>query len=173
MNTNNLERISKIKKVSLLLKWLFTFNLYLIRFIGFAGVIIVLADGDFTFVINKITLESQWIIISVILISTYSFQKIIYHFRQLLGFFSSGDIFNTQAIIELRQALFTGYTFFGILFLISAVTSIQQFFIGSSGHITLDFLSYIPPLTIFALFNILLWSLEIGSNLNTETELTI
>lgn len=100
--------------------------------------------------------------------------KIIFHFRELIRHFSEGDIFNKAAIDHARKALFNGLVIYGLYLVVmvaSWVWMIQQS-AGVSVNVNLD-VSFIFALMFFGLMYVLLWALEIGSDLNEESELTI
>ncbi len=100
--------------------------------------------------------------------------KITFHFRELIRHFSEGDIFNKVAIDHARKALFNGLMLYG-LYVLTVLGSwgwvIQQSS-SMSVNVNVD-VSFIFALMFFGLMYVLLWALEIGSDLNEESELTI
>lgn len=98
--------------------------------------------------------------------------KIVFHFRELIRHFSEGDIFNKAAIDHARKALFNGLVIYGLylLVLIGSWVWVVQHSAGVSVNVDV---SFIFALMLFGLMYIFLWALEIGSDLNEESELTI
>lgn len=98
--------------------------------------------------------------------------KITFHFRELIRHFSEGDIFNKAAIDHARKALFNGLVIYG-LYLLTLVGS-WVWLAQHSSRINLNMdVSFIFALMFFGLMYVLLWALEIGGDLNEESELTI
>lgn len=94
-----------------------------------------------------------------------SFKKLMYHFKQ-------GDIFKPQAIAHVHSALISG----GLFFLLALVQEGFGWFLAKAHNavFTISLWSECFFMIIFvALMYTLLWSLEIGCDLNDESEKTI
>jgi len=106
------------------------------------------------------------------------------HFRELMRHFQQGEIFNSVAIVHARKAL----SFALILWSLSVVLDVAGYLYrnivrvpalkvdGSRVAFELAFtvnLEFLFGLVFFGLMYLLLWSLEIGRDLNEESELTI
>jgi hypothetical protein len=98
--------------------------------------------------------------------------KLIHHFRALIKHFAEGDIFNKNAIDHARKALLNGLVIYG-LYVGSAIAS----WLYNAAHATQIQVmlngDFILALMFFGLMYVLLWALEIGCDLNEESELTI
>lgn len=93
-------------------------------------------------------------------------------FRDLMQHFMNGDIFSLAAVTHVKRALFTG------MFLLSLYT-VQRcagwYLNGVDiGMFVLDMsIDVIVALAFFGAMYTLLWTLEIGCDLNDESEMTI
>jgi hypothetical protein len=100
--------------------------------------------------------------------------------RDLMAHFSKGEIFNHRALLVARRAIYCGL---GALVGPLLLRDICLHFMGGNffGLAIYPFLPLIPKLTeslfyglmFFGLMYVLLWALEIGTDLNEESELTI
>lgn len=98
--------------------------------------------------------------------------KVVYHLRQLILHFASGNIFNKVATAHARKALHFALVTYGFLFLSSIATWIYIYITNDYFRVTVKG-DYIFGIIIFGLMYVLLWALEIGCDLNEESELTI
>lgn len=118
----------------------------------------------------KIVASLVWVVWSVVL------GKILIHINQLLTCFHEGEIFNKKAVFHAKRAFninlivvaaTVGLDFLSIL--LSYIYPIN----GNTGDIGHFLARIFDHLTWIGFFLLLLWSLEIGVDLNEEAELTI
>lgn len=179
MNIQKHHRINQIKSMSQYLYFFLTCIHFLLCLapIFLAWLIFKEGKGNFTYLGVNLNIEDLTSL-QRILITTHLFilllfiLKTIYHFRELIWHFSKGNIFNRKAIENARKALFSGL-FFYVFYLVSLFsiwiylsTQQQPISIVIDGSLALG-------LIFFGLMYVLLWSLEIGADLNEESELTI
>lgn len=98
--------------------------------------------------------------------------KVIYHLRQLILQFASGNIFNKVATVHARKALHYALATYGVFLLATVATWVYLYTKNNYFSITLNG-DFIFGIIIFGLMYVLLWALEIGCDLNEESELTI
>ncbi len=122
--------------------------------------------------------------LAVALISVVMFFgiKIMSHFRDLMQYFHQGEIFNSEAIVHARKALFNAFLIWGINLALQFgvwLCTLANVLLPNTGakqglKVTVGFDSGIfLGLIFFGLMYLLLWALEIGRDLNEESELTI
>jgi hypothetical protein len=180
MNVQQHERIARIKQFSRYLYLGLTGMRYLLWVMWplMAIFILVSNQGTFTFFdgapfaaadVSLLPRIGMTVFLSVFLFLAL---QLISHFRELIRHFSNGDIFNKKAIDHARKALWNGLLIYGFY-----VTSliVNWFYITTKSSpvdipVNLDF---IAALMFFGLMYVLLWALEIGCDLNEESELTI
>lgn len=187
MNIQQHARIGRIKQFSGYLYVCLTWIRYFLLFGWPASVIVILVgiiflDGD------AVTLRRVGFAVFLsAFLSVYLFiaLKICVHFRELIRYFSKGDIFNKGAVYRARKALWYALLLYGVHVAKVIVVQAQLFFSPvdlSSIDIPLLYaplmsvlsgFGFIRTLMIFGLMYILLWALEIGCDLNEESELTI
>lgn len=118
--------------------------------------------------------------------------QLCFHFRELIRYFSNGHIFNKGAIYSARKALLYALTLYG--FCVAKGIIFQAFFqllysafalppldfplfdlspLNFSLGIFLTSFDFMCTIILFSFMYILLWALEIGCDLNEESELTI
>lgn len=181
MNIQRHSRIEKIKKLSRYL-YLFLTGLFYVNCAFYLSaavyVFFISNSGNFNF-FDNITFTSSDLnywqkILRAIYFNIFPLLilKIIHHARHLVYHFSIGDIFNVDSIQQARKVLITGLLIYGYylisLFSVWIYKSIQ----GSMFNISIN-TDYILGLAGFGILTVLLWSLEIGADLNKESELTI
>jgi Protein of unknown function (DUF2975) len=98
--------------------------------------------------------------------------KLLHHFRELIRAFSLGDIFNKKAIAHARHALRYGLMGYGFYWLSVLAVWIYLSKTQEPIHVSING-NLMLGLIFFGVMYILLWALEIGADLNEESELTI
>lgn len=179
MNVQQHERIARIKQFSRYLYVCLTWIRYFLWVMWPLVAVVFLFGDKATLTIGVIQIEDAELsivqrILMVAFVSVFMFLalKLVYHFRELIRHFSDGDIFNKQAIDQARKALLSGLVIYGLYlstllgsWIYSATQSAQTMV-----SVNADF---ILVLMFFGLMYVLLWALEIGCDLNEESELTI
>lgn len=183
MNIQQHERITRIKKLSRYLYLALTGMQYFILALWPLMVIFTLAgsEGQVTLIdsvsVDGASLNYLQRSLIVLFLSVFFFlgYKVAYHFRQLISHFTDGDIFNKNAIEHARKALLNALVFYGFslssalvawIYYATNQTAQQPIPVAINGNI-------IFGLILFGLMYVLLWALEIGCDLNEESELTI
>lgn len=179
MNIQQHERIARIKQISGYLYVGMTWVRYLLWALCplIAGLVLfgskgTLHLGDVQTTMADLSLVQRVLVLALIAVILFFILKVIHHFRALMRYFSVGDIFNKNAIENARKALHYALGFFVVHMVSSLAMSAyllsdtQNFSISFDGDYLLGFL-------IFGLMFVLLWALEIGCDLNEESELTI
>lgn len=179
MNVQQHKRIERIKQFSRYLYVGLTWMRYLLWVMWPLMTMVFLFGQKGTLKIGGVQIDDVELSIvqrSLIIISISAFMflalKLINHFRELIRHFSDGDIFNKQAIDHARKALLNGLIMYGVYLatlLGSWVYAVANNFPGVVSFET-DFIFW---LMFFGLMYVLLWALEIGCDLNEESELTI
>ena len=179
MNVQQHERIARIKQISGYLYLCLTGMRYvlwvmwpLIAVIFFIGDKVNFTVGVMQIDNVELTLTLRLFIVTIASVFLFLILKLIHHFRALIKHFAEGDIFNKIAIDHARKALLHGLVIYG-LYVGSALAS--WFYVATqttkvSAEINVNF---ILALMFFGLMYVLLWALEIGCDLNEESELTI
>lgn len=179
MNVQQHERIARIKKVSgylyVCLTWIRGF-----LWLMWPVIAIVFLFGDKVRLsvgvvdINDVELTIAQRILMVAIVSVFLFLalKLTHHFRELIRHFSGGDIFNKQAIDHARKALMNGMVIYGLYLCTLLGSWLYSATQTSPLSVSLDG-NFIMALMFFGLMYVLLWALEIGCDLNEESELTI
>lgn len=184
MNIQQHERITRIKKLSRYLYLVLTGLQYFILVLWPLMVFFTVTgtEGELTFV-GGVSLDAaelnylqRSLIAAFLSVFFYLAIKVTYHFRQLISHFAGGDIFNKKAIEHARKALLHALLFYGFS-LVSALIEWAYFYIADQAvdkHIPIIVNGeVISGLILFGLMYVLLWALEIGCDLNEESELTI
>ena len=179
MNVQQHARIARIKQFSRYLYVALTWIRYSLWVVWPLSVLIVLTGTNGQFTVGNV----QWTdmemtvvprVLLIVFVSVFSFLvlQMTHHFRALIKHFADGDIFNKTAIDHARNALFIGLVTYGLYLSINLVSWIYGATQNSpiSVHINAY---YILVLMFFGLMYVLLWALEIGCDLNEESELTI
>jgi hypothetical protein len=135
------------------------------------------AKGEITLInesVNPESLSYLQRVLFAIVFSVFFFLllKVTYHFRQLILHFANGDIFNKKATIHARKALLYALAIYGVLLASTVVMWIYTYIQNQFFYMVING-DYIFGLIIFGLMYVLLWALEIGCDLNEESELTI
>ncbi len=171
-------RTQQIKQLSRYLFIVLTGFRYLL-FLGWPAIAVVaflpsgsLFLGDALIPVESISLSFKWSILALYAAGLVVMLKINRHFRELMKQFMKGNIFGFQAINSVRGALHSGIVFFILSSVQALVGSVYNYSVNSK----LD-ISFTTELVIaciyFGLMYTLLWALEIGCDLNEESEMTI
>ena len=178
MNLQRHERIAQIKKLSRYLYLALTGIQYLLC-VGCLLTIIWLWAGtegvvslDRSMAIANVSFVQRCLITVIVSVFLSMLLRANYHLRQLVLLFAGGDIFNRKAISHARMTLRHALLIYGFYTATSlsmwgylSITN-QTFKVSLNGN-------YFFGLIVFGLMHILLWALEIGCDLNEESELTI
>ena len=178
MDIQTHSRTQQIKQLSRYLFIALTGFRYLL-FLGWPAIAVVafipsgsLYLGDALIPIESINLSFKGLILALYAAGLFIMLRISYHFRELMKQFMQGDIFGAEAIASVRGALHSGIVFFILSWLHALLGCIYDYSVNS----TLD-ISFATEIVIaciyFGLMYTLLWALEIGADLNEESEMTI
>lgn len=179
MNIQQHERIAQIKKLSRGLYLALTTTEYLLWvlwpltlawvWLGTKGTITLI---DHSIDSASLSFLQRCLIAAVISVMLFLLLKVTRHLRQLMLHFTEGDIFNRKAIDHARQALHHALGIYG-MYLLSSIAMAMYVFVTSHSFSFFFDGNFILGLIIFGSMYILLWALEIGCDLNEESELTI
>lgn len=179
MNVQQHERIARIKRISGYLYVCLTWIRGLLWVMWPLMAMVFLFGGKATLKIGLVQIEDvelsiaqRMLIVAVVSAFIFLALKLVYHFRELIQHFSAGDIFNKKAIDHARKALLNGMVIYG-LYLSTLLAS--WIYIATQNSQTMVSINadFILVLMFFGLMYVLLWALEIGCDLNEESELTI
>jgi hypothetical protein len=183
MNVQQHERIAQIKKLSGYLCVALTWIGYLLWVFCPLLAIAILADTSgesrYTFLLGGVTVENVDLsylhrILIVLLMTVFFFFliKLTNHFRELIRYFSKGEIFNKAAIGHARKSLLHGLVVFG--FYLSTLIAGFVYTVAKTSAVNISLnIGVATGFIFFGLMYVLLWALEIGADLNEESELTI
>jgi hypothetical protein len=179
MNVQQHERIARIKQISGYLYVCLTWIRYALWLVWPLIVVIFFMGDKVNFTIGamqiddvELTLILRLAIVTIASAFLFLTLKLIHHFRALIKHFAEGDIFNKNAIDHARRALLNGLVIYG-LYVGSALASwLYNATQTAPISVTLN-TNFIFVLMFFGLMYVLLWALEIGCDLNEESELTI
>lgn len=179
MNVQQHERIARIKQFSRYLYVCLTWIRYFLWVIWPLMVIVFLFGNKATLMIGVIQIDDVELntiqrMLMVTFVSMFMFfaMKLVYHFRALIRYFADGDIFNKQAIDQARKALLNGLIIYGLYLSTLLGSWIYSAMQGAQAMVSIN-ADFILALMFFGLMYVLLWALEIGCDLNEESELTI
>lgn len=193
-------RIARIKKVSVYLGKILTFSfffMFLADFgvplffvfiptgpVGLSELMTTLggssanemAAAAFSLIAQGLSISFKLGFCVYMVLSLFLFQLAIFHLRNLMAFYSSGEIFNKAAIIQAKKALFASVGlivfhkfvewFFFVFFLFHTKN-------GNTEGLEPLIEDSLGKLVFIGFLFISVWALEIGSDLNQESELTI
>jgi hypothetical protein len=181
MNIQQHERIARIKQVSRSLSLFLTAMRYLFWGLWPLAVIVALfvdASGTIKYMgdiqVKLVDLSFPQRIVLAIFISVFFFfgLRIIYYCRELTRHFANGDIFNKKAVAHARKALFNALVIYGVQLSCVLAHWGNSHMKNPAEPVVID-LTYVFALMLFGLIYVLLWVIEIGCDLNEESELTI
>lgn len=144
--------------------------------IAYLAKAVTVNDGFYSLLQSGITTDLKVIASVVALLFCGLLEFVLIHINKLLTCFYEGEIFNRNAIFHARRAfnlnliLVAGGLGIEILAIILNYTQPGTGGSGDIGHLLGGVLD---QLTWIGFFLLLLWSLEIGVDLNEEAELTI
>lgn len=179
MNVQQHERIARIKQISGYLYVCLTWARYLLWLMWPLLAVLFFLGNKVNFTIGamqinevELTLPLRLLLVAVASVFLLLALKLIHHFRALIKHFAEGDIFNKNAIDHARKALLNGLVIYG-LHVGSALASWLYNAANTSPISVVVNADFIVALMFFGLMYVLLWALEIGCDLNEESELTI
>lgn len=179
MNVQQHERIARIKQFSRYLYMCLTWIRYFLWIVWPLAVLLVVVTDKGQFTIGSASFSETdftylYRVGFVVFISATFFLllKLTYHFRELIRHFADGDIFNKTAIEHARKALLHGMVIYALYVSAALVGWVLNFIQNSPSSVSIngDFIFW---LMLFGVMYVLLWALEIGCDLNEESELTI
>ncbi|WP_423004982.1 hypothetical protein [Undibacterium sp. JH2W] len=133
-------------------------------------------DGFYSLLQSGITTELK-IIASITAISSCALLEfVLIHLNKLLTCFYEGEIFNKQAIFHARRAFNLNLILVGAKLAVDFLSLILNHLYpqaGTPADIGHYLANALDQATWIGFFLLLLWSLEIGVDLNEEAELTI
>ncbi|MFZ6872031.1 DUF2975 domain-containing protein [Undibacterium sp. Di27W] len=103
-------------------------------------------------------------------------EMVLMHIKQLLTCFQQGEIFNKQAVFHAKRAFNINFAFVAIMFLVELLSTAVSYVYpwnGMTGNLEGFFFKSFDQIVWLCICLLLLWSLEIGVDLNEEAELTI
>jgi hypothetical protein len=179
MNVQQHARIARIKQFSRYLYVCLTWIRYFLWVMWPLTAVFFLFGHKATLNIGLIQIEDVELsivqrVLLVAVVSAFMFLalKLVYHFRELIQHFSAGDIFNKKAIDHARKALLNGLVIYAVY--LSTLLASWIYIATQSAQTTVYMnANFILVFMFFGLMYILLWALEIGCDLNEESELTI
>lgn len=179
MNIQQHERIARIKQISGYLYICLTWSSYLLWLMWPLLAVILFMGDKVNFTIGamqiddvELTLPLRLLIVTIAALFLFLALKLIHHFRALIKHFAKGDIFNKNAIDHARKALLNGLVIYGLY--VSSVLVSWLYVATQTTTVSAEInVNFILALMFFGLMYVLLWALEIGCDLNEESELTI
>lgn len=181
MNVQQHERITRIKQFSRSIYVCLTWIRYFlwVTWPLMAAAIIFSFDSKANITLGnmriddvELTIVQRVLIVAFISALFFLALKLANHCRDLIRYFSEGDIFNKQAIDHARKALFSGLIMYGLYLCASLGGWIYTVMQSSPTSVSING-DFIFGMMFFGLMYVLLWALEIGCDLNEESELTI
>ncbi|MFZ6639424.1 hypothetical protein ACO0LL_06745 [Undibacterium sp. TC4M20W] len=103
-------------------------------------------------------------------------EMLLMHIKQLLTCFYEGEIFNRKAVFHAKRAFNINFAFVASVFLVKLFSTVVSYFYpwqGATAHFGPLFAHTFDQIIWLCACLLLLWSLEIGVDLNEEAELTI
>jgi hypothetical protein len=171
-------RTQQIKELSQCLYNALTGLRYLL-FLGWPAILFLaffaegeLHVGESSLLIEKLGVFSKSLILFLFALGLILMLRINHHFRELMRHFTRGNVFSIHAITHVRGALKNGILFFALSLFqelagwIYTLTNAPTFNISFTGDIIIAGI-------FFGLMYTLLWTFEIGCDLNEESDLTI
>ena len=191
MNLQQHERIEQIKKLSgymhIALRWAWYFLWVawpIAVLVILLGRDVYLNLGSTSFHASEGTYLQRVLAAGLVSVGFFFLIFLTRHFRELMGYFHKGEIFNKAAIAHARKALlyalisWCGSLILEIVFWLYKVLVTQPMLKLSGAGVELKFNYTINGeifigVICFGLMYLLLWALEIGHDLNEESELTV
>ena len=139
---------------------------------------ILIGDSNVTFTLGYTKLKvadlSYPLRIFICLLLSIAFffaLKGFYQFRELMRYFKKGEIFNVAAVTHARKTLFNGLVVFSVGIAHEIAGWVYKITETSTLSISIPLIIY--GCIFFGLMYVLVWALEIGHDLNEESDLTI
>lgn len=179
MNIQQHERIARIKKVSGYLYAFLTWIHYGLWVIWPLTILLCLIGNQASVTTGAIQINNveltpllRLMIITIASVMIWFSLNLVHHLRSLIKYFSEGDIFNKFALNHAQKALFNGLIFYGLFMAGGLIAWIYGKPHNWEPSLQLD-VTFLFSLIIFGLMYVLVWTLEIGCDINEESELTI
>jgi|SRR5690554_221205 len=178
MDIQTHSRTWQIKRLSRYLSIVLTGFRYLL-FLGWPAIVVVLFLPSGTLLLGNalIPIESisplfKGVILALYAVGLVVMLRINHYFRELMKQFMKGNIFGSQAIGNVRGALHSGIVFFILSSVQALVGCVYDYSVNAKVDISFT-TEIIIACIYFGLMYTLLWALEIGCDLNEESEMTI
>lgn len=170
------EQIKKLSRKLFTFLTLFKYLLYmcwpLMIFIAFFFDKGTLKLGDVVFNIEEMVIWFKELVLLLYAIALYMAIRLTNSFRQIMKHFMAGHIFTKKAVLSVRSGLHAGLMFF-IMIIVQKASGLALAMINNMpSYIELE-IDFFIAISFFGLMYILLWALEIGCDLNEESEMTI
>lgn len=170
------EQIKKLSQKLFIFLTLFKYLLYLcwpfMIFLAFFFDKGTLKLGDYIFDIEKMGIEFKIFTLSLYAIALYLAVRLTNSFRQLMKHFMAGQIFTNQSVLIMKKALNSGLMFFAMMIVQKTSGFMLAVYINKPIYFELE-IDFLIAISFFGLMYISLWALEIGCDLNEESEMTI
>ncbi|MYN08952.1 hypothetical protein [Pseudoduganella aquatica] len=178
MDLQRHDRIGKIKQWSRNLGRLLTLIGYLLWLGWPASLLFFYGSGTFILFGTKLertqlSLPSQCALVLFFWCALALSQLLVFHIRKLMAHFSAGDVFNQGALDAAGKALRYGIALFVVEIAMRAGVTLYVMTSGGSYSLSFPFDELISGMLFFGVMYVLLWTLEIGRDLNQESSLTI
>ena len=137
---------------------------------------VTIEDGFFSLLREGLSTELK---VTAVLASLFFFgmiELVLIHLNQLLTCFHEGEIFNKKAVFHAKRAFNVNLILVGIMFVVELMAiALSYVYPGheATGSFAHFFGKSFDQLIWLGACLLLLWSLEIGVDLNEEAELTI
>jgi hypothetical protein len=182
MNVMRHDRIEQIKKLSAAMRKLLTAVNWLVRILlPLVVVAIVLGPPHGT-----VTISDQWripvgqlpllqriLLAAVVGAALLVTQRVVHHSRDVMAHFSQGDIFNQATLASARRAIGYGIALVCTDVLLEVCLAGHKALSAGVWNISEVISTLLNGFLFFGLMYLVLWTLEIGRDLNEESELTI
>lgn len=179
MDIQQHSQTAKIKQLSALL-FQFLSVIRILLYLGWAGILLVLLLVDEgTFVVGGYFIEIQaeaWTlklgILVLFAVGLVLLIRIVQTFRRLMHYFRHGEIFNVKAIEQVKFAIHNALMFVAL----NLTMKFIGWYLSSDDVVSLLWSLVSSALVIgvfFGVISTLLWALQIGCDLNEESEMTI
>jgi hypothetical protein len=191
MNVQQHERIAQIKKLSGYMNVALRWGGYFLWLAWLFFVLSIMSGGDAKFRVgdypilaSELNYWERALLSLVVTAFIFLLILIVQHIRELMRYFHQGEIFNKAAIAHARKALHYALIVWGSCLMLGIVSWLYTVLVthpmlklgGGKVALKVNFAingDIFIGLMFFGLMYLLLWSLEIGRDLNEESELTI
>ncbi|MGV7210567.1 hypothetical protein ACLB1G_22255 [Oxalobacteraceae bacterium A2-2] len=182
MNLMRHDRIEQIKKLSATMRGLLTavnWLVWILLPLVVAGIVLVPAHGtvkisdEWRIPVGQLPLLQRILLAAVVGAALLVTQRVVHHSRDVLAHFSQGDIFNHATLASARRAIRYGIVLVATDVLREACLAGHQALSAGVWNISAVISTMLNGFLFFGLMYLVLWTLEIGRDLNEESELTI